>query len=248
MKNVSISYAGAAARHTAVKSLQLSLARGEILGLVGESGCGKTTLAQAVVRLVDIDQGAITLDGKPLSQLRGNQLRAARKDLQMIFQDPFASLNPRMTVFEIIAEPLALHGLASGKAELNEQVLALMLEVGLDTQWANCYPHQFSGGQRQRVAIARAIAVEPKLLIADEPVSALDVTIQAQILQLLLDLCVQHEISMIFISHDLSVVRYVADRIAVMHHGRIVEMGATETVLQQPQHSYTQELLAARLD
>ena len=166
----------------------------------------------------------------------------------MIFQDPFASLNPRMTIFEIIAEPLKLHGIAKSKAALNEQVLALMLEVGLEPGWANHYPHQFSGGQRQRVAIARAIAVEPKLLIADEPVSALDVTIQAQILQLLLDLCLQHEISMVFISHDLAVVRYVADRIAVMHKGRIVELGATEALLDQPSHPYTQTLLAARID
>ena len=245
--NASISFPAKPTPNLAVKDVSLSMARGEILGLVGESGCGKTSLAQSLVRLVDLEQGEIKLKNKSLTSLNEKQLRLARKDMQMIFQDPFASLNPRMSIFEIIAEPLKLHGLATTKRSLNEKVLALMCEVGLEANWAHQYPHQFSGGQRQRVAIARAIAVEPQLIIADEPVSALDVTIQAQILKLLLDLCWQYSISMIFISHDLAVVRYVADRIAVMQKGQIVELGNTEALLTNPQHSYTQTLLAARL-
>jgi len=245
--NASISFAGKPTPHLAVKDVSLSLARGEILGLVGESGCGKTSLAQSVVRLVDLEKGEVKLQNKLVTSLNKKALRLARKDMQMIFQDPFASLNPRMSIFEIIAEPLKLHGLAKTKNSLSEKVLALMCEVGLEANWAHKYPHQFSGGQRQRVAIARAIAVEPQLIIADEPVSALDVTIQAQILKLLLDLCWQYNISMIFISHDLAVVRYVADRIAVMQKGQIVELGNTEALLKNPQHHYTQTLLAARL-
>ncbi len=248
---VSVSYAAGNERFVAVDSVSIDLQQGEILGLVGESGCGKTTLSQSIIRLVDADSGVIELGTRgegsaiDLRTLDASGLREQRKDIQMIFQDPYASLNPRMTVFKTLAEPIQLHGLARDRADLKQQVLKLMSEVGLDPNWANKYPHEFSGGQRQRIAIARALAVEPRLVIADEPVSALDVTIQAQILELLLQLAKQRDLSMIFISHDLAVVRYVADRIAVMRAGKIVEYRETEALYSDPEHEYTRQLLAA---
>ena len=247
LNDISITYGNKSNAFKAVDNVSLTVKQGEILGLVGESGCGKTSLSHSIVRLIDIQQGQICLQQNPLEALQGSALKATRKDIQMIFQDPYASLNPRMTVFNTLAEPLRLHGIASGADDLNNKVLSLMQDVGLETRWANKYPHEFSGGQRQRIAIARALAVEPKLIIADEPVSALDVTIQAQILSLLLELCQQRQLTMIFISHDLAVVRYIADRTAVMNKGKIVEINATETVYQNPSDPYTKSLLAARV-
>ncbi len=244
IEHVRVSFPIGASRLVAVDDVTLDLSQGEILGLVGESGCGKTTLAHTIVQLRQIEHGAILLERMPLHNLRGDALKARRRDIQMIFQDPYASLNPRMTIHNIIAEPVRLHGLAVGSNAVTERVLGLMRDVGLDPVWANKFPHEFSGGQRQRVAIARALAVEPKLIIADEPVSALDVTIQAQILQLLLDLVKQKNLTMIFISHDLAVVRYVADRVAVMAHGEIVEQGNTEELYRAPKNDYTRNLLA----
>lgn len=228
----------------AVDDVSLQLKKGEILGLVGESGSGKSTLARSIMRLVDINAGAIELDGKPIHTLRQADLRRARRDFQMIFQDPYASLNPRMTVFDALAEPLLAHGLA-GKGDILSHVHKWMDDVGLSRSSIRKYPHEFSGGQRQRIAIARALALRPKLVIADEPVSALDVTIRAQILRLLLDLTQHHNLTMIFISHDLSVVRYLADRVAVMYRGRIAETGSTEELFTNPRHDYTKSLLSA---
>ncbi len=247
LNNLTVNYPSQHGQFTAVSNVSLTVRKGEILGLVGESGCGKTTLSQSIVRLVEIDRGEILLQQLPLQTLKGRALKDQRKNIQMIFQDPYASLNPRMTVFNIIAEPLELHNLVDNKTQLNEKVLSLMNDVDLDSRWANKYPHEFSGGQRQRIAIARALAVEPQLIIADEPVSALDVTIQAQILKLLLDLCQHRQLTMIFISHDLAVVRYMADRTAVMKDGEIVEINDTEMLYRQPNHNYTKTLLAARI-
>jgi oligopeptide transport system ATP-binding protein len=228
----------------AVDDVSLQLLEGETLGLVGESGCGKSTMAKSIMRLVQITAGSITLKGKDLTQLEGQELKAARADFQMIFQDPYASLNPRMTVYDLLAEAIYVQKKCS-KKELLEQVVSLMEDVGLPAKAIRKYPHEFSGGQRQRIAIARALALKPRLLLADEPVSALDVTIQAQILDLLLNLVQKYQITMIFISHDLSVVRYITDRTAVMYQGKIVEYGETEDVFNDPQHPYTKSLLSA---
>ncbi len=230
--------------HKAVDGVSLQLLKGETLGLVGESGCGKSTLAKSIMRLVNVTSGSITLNGKDLTRLEGQDLKAARADFQMVFQDPYASLNPRMTVYDILAEAIYIHKNCNEK-ELLDQVVHLMKDVGLPAQAIRKYPHEFSGGQRQRIAIARALALQPRLLIADEPVSALDVTIQAQILDLLLNLVRKYQITMIFISHDLSVIRYVTDRTAVMYQGKIVEYGETEAIFNNPQHAYTKSLLSA---
>lgn len=228
----------------AVNGVNLQVERGEILGLVGESGCGKSTLSRAIMQLQPLTSGRIVLDGEDLSQLSGAEVRRRRPDFQMVFQDPYASLNPRFSVFATLWEALYRRkSLPQGRKE--DAVTELMERVGLSPELMFKYPHEFSGGQRQRVAIARAIAPEPALVIADEPVSALDVSIQSQILNLLTDLTKNLGLTMIFISHDLSVVRYMADRIAVMRKGEIVEYGDGERVFTAPVHPYTQQLLAA---
>jgi oligopeptide transport system ATP-binding protein len=228
----------------AVDGVSLTLARGEILGLVGESGCGKSTLGRTILQLIPPTEGAIVLAGKNLAGLDKRALREARSDFQMIFQDPYASLNPRMTVFDTLAEAMRAHRKIPD-AELHARVAALLIKVGLSPRFVKKYPHEFSGGQRQRIAIARALAVEPKLIIADEPVSALDVSIQAQIINLLAKLSREMQLTLIFISHDLSVVKHISDRIAVMYLGRIVEVGPATQVFTQPLHPYTKALVSA---
>lgn len=229
---------------TVVHQANFALQQGEILGLVGESGCGKSTLSGAIMQLIQTQSGSISLNQVNLTQADKQTIRSSRKDLQIIFQDPYTSLNPRMSVYDTLLEPLTLHKIVP-KAERHARILQLVKEVGLSPQDIRKYPHEFSGGQRQRIAIARALAVEPKVIIADEPVSALDVTVQAQVLNLLLELVKRHRLSMIFISHDLSVIRYLCDRTAVMQKGKIVELAETETLFNQPQQRYTQTLLAA---
>ena len=228
----------------AVDGVNLDLGHCEILGLVGESGCGKSTLARSILNLVPITNGEVIFDGKNLADMSRRELRKIRTNLQMIFQDPYASLNPRMTVFDAIAEPMLVHGLVKRK-EAAAHVSALMENVGLAPRFMRKYPHEFSGGQRQRIAIARALAVNPRLIIADEPVSALDVSVQAQILNLLGKLCSKSELTMILISHDLAVVKHLAHRIAVMYLGRIIEIGEANNVFTKPLHPYTQMLIKA---
>lgn len=227
-----------------VDDVSINIKRGEILGLVGESGSGKSTLGRSIIRLVDAQSGEIIFNGTNLLALPATGFKEMRRDVQMIFQDPYASLNPRMTVFDTLAEPLLVHGVATKKNVL-DRVNELMDDVGLDRRFIRKYPHEFSGGQRQRIAIARAIALKPKLIVADEPVSALDVTIRAQILALLLELTQKHNLTMLFISHDMSVVRYLCDRVVVMQNGRLVEEGLTEQLFSAPQQDYTRQLLAA---
>ena len=228
----------------AVDDVSLEIHRGEVLGLVGESGSGKSTLGRSILRLVPITDGKITFEGSELSALEGRTLKQFRHRMQMIFQDPYASLNPRMTVYDTLAEPLLLHGLVN-KAGLDQAIRELMDNVGLARAFVRKYPHEFSGGQRQRIAIGRALATRPEFIVADEPVSALDVTIQAQILDLLADLTKEYGLTMLFISHDLAVIRQIADRIAVMYHGKLVEEGSTARVFDTPQQDYTRSLLAA---
>jgi ABC-type oligopeptide transport system ATPase subunit len=228
----------------AVDDVSLRLQKGEILGLVGESGSGKSTLGRSILQLAPLTAGTVRFAGTELSALQPSQLIPWRRKLQMIFQDPYASLNPRMTVYQTLAEPLLYHGLANKKS-VAKQVEQLMDDVGLARSSVLKYPHEFSGGQRQRIAIGRAIATEPEFIIADEPVSALDVTIQAQILDLILELVKQRDLTMLFISHDLSVVRKICDRVAVMHHGKLVEEAATETLWANPKMDYTRSLLSA---
>ena len=228
----------------AVDGVTLSVRRGEVLGLVGESGCGKSTLARTIMQLVPTTAGTVVLNGKNLSSCSAAELVAVRRDLQMVFQDPYASLNPRMTVFATLAEPLLVHRVCP-PGEVNARVAELMRRVGLAPRFLQKYPHEFSGGQRQRIAIARALALEPKIIIADEPVSALDVSIQAQILNLLAQLCRQMNLSLIFIAHDLSVVKHISDRVAVMYLGKIVELGNAADVIERPRHPYTRALVSA---
>ena len=228
----------------AVDGVSLSVERGRILGLVGESGCGKSTLSRAIMQLQPLTSGSIHLDGTNLSALSRSEIRRRRLDFQMVFQDPYASLNPRFSIFRTLVEALSRRKPLPRTAR-EEAVAELMNRVGLSPEHMYKYPHEFSGGQRQRIAIARAIAPEPALLLADEPVSALDVSIQSQILNLLTDLTRELNLTMIFISHDLSVVHYIADDIAVMQRGRIVEYGRAEDVFGTPQHEYTRTLLAA---
>jgi oligopeptide transport system ATP-binding protein len=228
----------------AVDGVSLSLGPGEVLGLVGESGCGKSTLARAVMQLAPRTGGAVILNGRNLSAASAQDLRRSRRDLQMVFQDPYASLNPRLTVYAALAEPLIVHRVCP-RSEVPDRVSELMRLVGLAPRFLRKYPHEFSGGQRQRIAIARALALQPKVIIADEPVSALDVSIQAQILNLLSELRRKIGLSLIFIAHDLSVVKHISDRIAVMYLGRIVELGRAAEVIERPMHPYTRALVSA---
>ncbi len=228
----------------AVDGVSFRLERGKVLGLVGESGCGKSTLGRTMLRLLEPTEGRVLIDGTDVTTLKGEKLRTQRRTFQMIFQDPYASLDPRMTVFDTLAEPLFEHKLVESSQALN-RVKELMDVVGLASRHIRKYPHEFSGGQRQRIAIARALALEPELIVADEPVSALDVSIQSQILNLLSDLREQLGLTMVFISHDLGVVKHVSDDLAVMYLGKIAEYGPTQEVFQAPGHPYTQALLSA---
>ena len=228
----------------AVDGVTLKIRRGEVLGLVGESGCGKSTLARTIMQLVPTTGGTVVLEGKNLTGAPASEVKAMRREMQMVFQDPYASLNPRMTVFATLAEPLIAHK-ACPPGQILGRVAKLMETVGLAPRFMQKYPHEFSGGQRQRIAIARALALEPKLIIADEPVSALDVSIQAQILNLLAQLGRKMNLSLIFIAHDLSVVKHISDRVAVMYLGKIVELGLAADVIDRPLHPYTRALVSA---
>ncbi len=229
----------------AVDGIELDIERGETLGIVGETGCGKSTTARLIMRLLEATAGQIVFDGRDITRLKGGPLKAVRRDMQMVFQDPQSSLNPRKTIGSIIAEPFAIHKLLRDKGERRREVQRLMETVGLNPEHYNRYPHEFSGGQRQRIGVARALALNPKLLIADEPVSALDVSIQAQVLNLLRDLQRRLGLTIVFIAHDLSVVRHMCDRVAVMYLGKIVEIGPNEELYGFPRHPYTGALLAA---
>jgi oligopeptide/dipeptide ABC transporter ATP-binding protein len=227
-----------------VDGVSFSIAPGQTLGLVGESGCGKTTLGRAVVRLIDPTAGSVHFQGRDITRLRGRELRDLRRKIQIIFQDPYSSLNPRMTVGAIVSEGLTVHGIGE-KSERIDRVKDTLQQVGLDPAYINRYPHEFSGGQRQRIGLARALILNPKFIVCDEPVSALDVSVQSQVVNLLVDLKAKYNIAYLFISHDLSVVQYLSDRVAVMYLGEIVETAKSEELYHRPLHPYTKALLSA---
>jgi peptide/nickel transport system ATP-binding protein len=228
-----------------LKGISLEVFKGESLGLVGESGCGKSTLGRNIIRLLQPEEGTLIFKGIDITHLKGNALRKLRKEIQIIFQDPYSSLNPRQRIGDAIVEPMAIHGLHTSKKQRVKKAKELLEKVGLKAEQFNRYPHEFSGGQRQRIGIARALAVEPELIVCDESVSALDVSVQAQVLNLLNDLKDEFGLTYLFISHDLSVVNYFCDRIAVMNKGEIVELDLSEKVFFHPQNAYTQSLIAA---
>ncbi|MGZ2416810.1 oligopeptide transport system ATP-binding protein [Staphylococcus caledonicus] len=230
----------------AIEDISFNIYKGETLGLVGESGCGKSTTGKAIIKLNDITSGEILYEGQDIQKIsKCKDLLKFNKKIQMIFQDPYASLNPRLKVMDIVAEGIDIHKLASDKKDRKRRVYDLLETVGLSKEHANRYPHEFSGGQRQRIGIARALAVEPEFIIADEPISALDVSIQAQVVNLMLKLQKERGITFLFIAHDLSMVKYISDRIAVMHFGKIVELGSADEIYYHPLHDYTKSLLSA---
>jgi oligopeptide/dipeptide ABC transporter ATP-binding protein len=229
----------------AVDGVDLEIRPGETLALVGESGCGKSTLGRLILRLVEASEGRVIFEGRNLLDLSPGEMRQMRRKLQFVFQDPYGSLSPRRSIFQIVSEPLEVFGVAGGRSQRRERVAELLTQVGLSSGFMDRYPRQFSGGQRQRIGIARAIALDPTFIVADEPVSSLDVSVQAQIVNLMQDLQQQKGFSYLFIAHDLAVVRHIADRVAVMYLGRIVEIGPKETVYNTPHHPYTQALLSA---
>ena len=229
----------------AVDGVTFEVKKGEVFGIVGESGCGKSTLGRGVCKLENLTSGHVYLDGEDITEYNDRRMRSIRKKVQMVFQDPYASLNPRMSVFDIIAEPLLVHHLYQDKADLEKKVLDLLHRVGLDDYHANRYPHEFSGGQRQRIGIARALAVKPEFLLCDEPISALDVSIQAQVVNMLEDLQEELGLTYLFVAHDLSMVRHISTRIGVMYLGKIVEIAESDELYDHPMHPYTEALLSA---